>query len=103
MTVADPHITQVILRLVEGVAKDENAIGVLSTGEQIAVALVLDRHDLIKGGQYESMREAVQRKVEFTPGPWKVYHSLLRPQFPGAKIIEVQDADGNAIVQGAGY
>lgn len=40
---------------------------------------------------------------EHTPGPWKVYHRLLRPQFPGSKIIEVQDDNGNAVVQWAGF
>jgi hypothetical protein len=38
-----------------------------------------------------------------TSGPWKVYHALLRPQFPGHKIIEVQDRDGQAVVQWAGF
>ena len=33
----------VILRLVQNVQKDEASIGVLSTGERLAVALVLDR------------------------------------------------------------
>ena len=37
----------VILRLVQNVQKDEASIGVLSTGEQLAVALVLDRKDLL--------------------------------------------------------
>ena len=42
-------------------------------------------------------------KGKHTPGPWKVYHALLRPQFPGEKIIEVQDADGNAVVKWTGF
>jgi len=37
----------VILRLVQNVQKDEASIGVLSTGERLAVALVLDRKDLL--------------------------------------------------------
>ncbi len=40
---------------------------------------------------------------QHTPGPWKVYHALLRPQFPGNKIIEVQEANGNAVVRWAGF
>ena len=38
-----------------------------------------------------------------TSGPWKVYHELLRPQFRGNKIIEIQDNDGNAIVKWSGF
>ena len=38
-----------------------------------------------------------------TPGPWKVYHALLRPQFPGNRIIEIQDLDSNAIVTWPGF
>jgi hypothetical protein len=49
---------QTILRLVERVQEDENRIGVLSTGERLAVALVLDRKDLLGG---YTMLEAVNR------------------------------------------
>jgi hypothetical protein len=35
-----------IARMVEAVEKDESHIGVLSTGEALTVALVLDRQDL---------------------------------------------------------
>lgn len=52
---------ETILRLVERVQQDENFIGVLSTGEYLAVALVLDRHDLIKESSYPSMLEAASR------------------------------------------
>lgn len=38
-----------------------------------------------------------------TSGPWKVYHALLRQQFPGNKIIEIQDDHGHAVVQWAGF
>jgi hypothetical protein len=51
---------EIIFALADRVAKDEAAIGVLSTGEQIAVALVLDRKDLLPGG-YSTMLEAVER------------------------------------------
>ena len=42
------------------VARDARAFGVLSTGERIAVALVLDRHDLLHD-VWGSMLEAVHR------------------------------------------
>lgn len=51
---------ETILKLVEAVQKDEQRIGVFSTGEQIAVALVLDRKDLFPHGGY-TMLEAVNR------------------------------------------
>lgn len=38
-----------------------------------------------------------------TSGPWKVYHELLRPQFPGRKIIEIQTDHGHAVVQWSGF
>ena len=41
------------------VAADESLFGVLSTGERIAVALVLDRQDLVK--VWGTMLEAVDR------------------------------------------
>jgi hypothetical protein len=43
------------------------------------------------------------KPAKHTPGPWKVYYALLRPQFPCARIIEVQDDHGNAVVQWAGF
>jgi hypothetical protein len=49
-----------IARMVDAAEKDEAAIGVFSTGEQIAVALVLDRQDLLPHGGY-TMLEAVER------------------------------------------
>jgi hypothetical protein len=42
------------------VAQCEGSIGVLSTGEQICVALVLNRPDLLPGG-YTHILEAVDR------------------------------------------
>lgn len=57
-----PSNAATILRLVEIVQADERRIGVFSTGEQIAVALVLDRKDMlaeINGGY--TMLEAVNR------------------------------------------
>jgi hypothetical protein len=47
-------------RMVANVAEDEAAIGVLSMGESIAVALVLNREDLLPHGDYTWI-EAVDR------------------------------------------
>lgn len=44
---------------VQTVEDDESYFGVLSTGEKIAVALVLDRYDLVKS--YGTMLQAVDR------------------------------------------
>ncbi len=49
-----------IAALVEEVEKDQKRLGVFSTGEQIAVALVLDRSELFPHGGY-TMLEAVER------------------------------------------
>jgi hypothetical protein len=48
-----------ILAMVEHVRANEASIGVLSTGEQLAVALVLDRRDLLIDGY--TMLEAANR------------------------------------------
>jgi hypothetical protein len=61
MTYADTVLT--IERLAQRVAEDESRIGVLSTGEFIAVALVLERYDLLKEAKY-TMLEAVNRLGE---------------------------------------
>jgi len=53
---------QKILALVECVRADERQIGVLSTGEALAVALVLNRPDLMPVG-YTTL-EAVERLGE---------------------------------------
>src|SRR6266852_665670 len=52
------RIAQTIHNMVERVEADEKRIGVLSTGETLAVALVLDRKDLLDG---YTMLEAVER------------------------------------------
>lgn len=52
------HVENIITELVERVVKNERHIGVLSTGEFLAVALVLDRKDLL--GTY-TMVEAANR------------------------------------------
>lgn len=52
------HVESVITDMVERVVKDERQIGVLSTGETLAVALVLDRKDLLTG---YTMLEAANR------------------------------------------
>lgn len=48
-----------IRRKVQMVVADEASFGVLSTGEKIAVALVLDRYDLVKW--WGTMLEAAHR------------------------------------------
>ena len=55
-------IAETILAMVERVEADERHIGVLSTGEALSVALVLDRKDLldVRNGGY-TMLEAVER------------------------------------------
>jgi hypothetical protein len=45
---------------VQMVANDEPSFGTLSTGERIAVAMVLDRYDLLQDA-WGSMLEAVDR------------------------------------------
>ena len=45
---------------VQMVAHDEPSFGTLSTGERIAVAMVLDRYDLLQNA-WGSMLEAVHR------------------------------------------
>jgi hypothetical protein len=54
-----------ILRKVEAVAANEDCFGVFSTGEKLAVALVLDRKDLLDevNGGY-TMLEAIDRLGE---------------------------------------
>lgn len=37
------------------------------------------------------------------PRPWSVYNKPLRAQFSKAKIIEIQDRDGNAVIPWAGF
>lgn len=49
-----------IARRVGAVEQDESAIGVYSTGEKLAVALVLDRKDWLDAWRY-TMLEAVER------------------------------------------
>jgi hypothetical protein len=55
-------IGQRILHMVETVQRDEKRFGVFSTGEKLAVALVLDRRDLLEevNGGY-TMLEAIER------------------------------------------
>jgi hypothetical protein len=54
------EIANRIAIMVEAVEADEDVIGVYSTGEQIAVALVLDKPNLFPHGGY-SILEAVER------------------------------------------
>jgi len=61
-----------IAALVAQVEKDEKRIGVFSTGEQIAIALVLDRSELFPLGGY-TMLEAIERLgPEWTLAAFKV-------------------------------
>ena len=49
-------------RMAEAVKADESAFGPLSTGEKIAVALVLDRRDLMQSERFSyTMLEAIDR------------------------------------------
>lgn len=45
----------------------------------------------------------MSKKGTHTPGPWHVYHAPLRPPPFNHMIIEVQDADGAAVVQWGGF
>lgn len=55
----DAAATQIRTKL-QMVASDERAFGVLSSGERIAVALVLDRYDLIQRA-WGTIAEAIDR------------------------------------------
>lgn len=44
-----------------------------------------------------------ERIFAMHPRPWRVYNKPLRPNLSKAKIIEVQDADGNAIIPWSGF
>ena len=59
------------------VIRDENSIGVLSTGERIAVALILDRADLLPRDY--TMLDAVDRLgAEWTEAALRVQRSGLQ-------------------------
>ena len=60
MEVMSVELEQRIAAMVALVEKDAKRIGVFSTGEQIAIALVLDRAELFPHGGY-TMLEAVER------------------------------------------
>jgi len=61
-----------IAAMVAAVERDERRIGVFSTGEQIAVAFVLDRCELFPHGGY-TMLEAVERLgLEWTKAALRV-------------------------------
>jgi hypothetical protein len=53
-----------IAAMVARVEHDEREIGVLSTGEQIAVAVVLDRRDLVPPPYHDSWQDALDRLGE---------------------------------------
>lgn len=55
-----PMLTPRLERLVAIVERNEAEIGALSTGERLAVALVLDRADLVRSDGY-TILEAIAR------------------------------------------
>lgn len=59
MTLSDIAVD--LMQRVEVVERDEGAIGVMSTGERLAVALVLDRRHLLEG---YTILEAIDRLGE---------------------------------------
>lgn len=59
MSIAEAHIRAKVRAVVD----NEAQFGVLSTGERIAVALVLDRYDLLQRA-WGTMAEAVHRLGE---------------------------------------
>ena len=63
MTVAD-HTLRRLSELVDRVERNERSIGVLSTGERIAVALVLNRTDLLPD-TYPHVLHAVDRLDDY--------------------------------------
>ena len=75
VTVSEGHIRA----MVKMVVADESLFCVLSTGERIAVALVLDRPDLVKW--WGTMLEAVDRLgPEWTGAALRVQRSGWSPQ-----------------------
>ncbi len=60
-TTQPPTLVEDILRKTEIVEKDPQRIGVFSTGERIAVALVLNQQDLL---DYGTILESVERLGE---------------------------------------
>ncbi|MCK1543395.1 hypothetical protein IVB12_15875 [Bradyrhizobium sp. 179] len=56
----DPELPARIFKMVERVQQDEAHIGVYSASEAIAVALILDRPDLLPRG-YNHILEAIER------------------------------------------
>jgi hypothetical protein len=70
---AAPRFSEAQIReKVRMVVRDEASFGVLSTGEKIAVAFVLDRPDLVKQA-WGTMLEAVHRLgPEWTAAAWRV-------------------------------
>jgi hypothetical protein len=40
---------------------------------------------------------------KFTPGKWKVYHDVFRPELSDKTITEVQREDGKAIISWSGF
>jgi CubicO group peptidase (beta-lactamase class C family) len=75
-----------ILKLVDAVRADERRIGVFSTGESLAVALVLDRPDLFQQGNGYTMLEAVERLgTEWFRAALLVQRAVPEDYYRGAK------------------
>jgi selenocysteine-specific translation elongation factor len=61
-TLADIQTAEAHIRAkVRMVVTHEQSFGVLSTGERIAVAIVLDRYDLVQRGPWGTMIEAAHQ------------------------------------------
>jgi hypothetical protein len=60
------------------VLADERSIGVLSTGERIAVALILDRTDLFPNGGYSVLEAINCLGPEWTAAAFRVQRAGLQ-------------------------
>lgn len=77
-----------ILALAEAAKRDPAVVGVLSTGEALAVGLVLDRPDLFPG---YTVLEAIERL-----GPeWTAAAFRVQRAFPQLRQLEVAPAQNN--------
>jgi hypothetical protein len=74
-----------ILRMVKRVVADENRFGVFSTGEKLAVALVLDRKDLLAevNGGYTMLEAASRLGAKWLDAALAVQRN---GDFPGGKV-----------------
>jgi hypothetical protein len=56
----DPAVTELLVSLVRRVQQDESELGVLSTSEQLAVAIILNRPDWLAEWRY-TLAQAIDR------------------------------------------